>query len=171
MSAGERARNGLTVASLVWLTYCFLELFNPQTVSATAWVALIRGYALYFVDRIFSRDRIFYYKRPETYPIHLVRADVAGHCSKLDPAQLGFDQSPVILAFCRTRTYHASSGRSATSRSSATRRTSARQWASRWSYSASLALYYKKPVDPAPYHCRSRRGLLRHVISGTLALL
>ena len=56
----ERARNGLTVASLVWLTYCFLELFNPQTVSATAWVALIRGYALYFVAIAILTPIIFY---------------------------------------------------------------------------------------------------------------
>ena len=56
----ERARNGLTVASLVWLTYCFLELFNPQTVSATAWIALIRGYALYFVAIAILTPIIFY---------------------------------------------------------------------------------------------------------------
>lgn len=42
-----RAKNGLTLAAIVWMVYCIFELFNPMAVSA-AWIKSIRGVAMYF---------------------------------------------------------------------------------------------------------------------------
>ena len=58
-------------------------------------------------DRHPHADHLLPLQRPETYPIHLVRADVTGRAQKLDPAQHRFRPGRAILAFCRTRTYHA----------------------------------------------------------------
>lgn len=40
--------NGLSSLAIIWLLYCFLELFNPQVTSAEAWMTSIRGVAGYF---------------------------------------------------------------------------------------------------------------------------
>lgn len=56
----ERARNGLTVAALIWLAYCCLELFNPESVSVKAWFSAIRGYAVYFLLIAILTPIIFY---------------------------------------------------------------------------------------------------------------
>ncbi|MEG1864059.1 MAG: O-antigen ligase family protein [Alistipes sp.] len=39
--------SGLTIASLIWLVYCSLELVNPETVSTKGWFINIRSVALY----------------------------------------------------------------------------------------------------------------------------
>lgn len=42
--------NGLsfaTVAALIWMIYCIFELFNPQTVSISAWTSTVRGVSIY----------------------------------------------------------------------------------------------------------------------------
>lgn len=56
----DRVRNGLTIAALIWLVYCFLELFNPLSVSAQAWASSIRGYAIYFFVIVILTPIIFY---------------------------------------------------------------------------------------------------------------
>ena len=56
----ERARNGLTLAALIWLAFCFLELFNPQSVSVKGWAVSIRGYAIYFFFMAVFTPVIFY---------------------------------------------------------------------------------------------------------------
>lgn len=39
--------------SLIWLIYCFLELFNPHSVSSEAWLTAVRWEAFYFFVVIF----------------------------------------------------------------------------------------------------------------------
>lgn len=56
----ERAHNGLTVAALIWMIYCLLELFNPQTISAEGWFIAFRGYAVYFFLIAVLTPIIFY---------------------------------------------------------------------------------------------------------------
>jgi len=43
------ARNDLTYLAVVWATYIFLELFNPEAPNKTAWFASMRGIGLYMV--------------------------------------------------------------------------------------------------------------------------
>lgn len=44
----RRAATGLTLASAIWMIYCVLELFNPQSVSPKGWTMAIRSLAFYF---------------------------------------------------------------------------------------------------------------------------
>jgi hypothetical protein len=41
------AKSGLTVASVIWMLYNFLELFNPEARSFEAWFYAMRGVSLY----------------------------------------------------------------------------------------------------------------------------
>ena len=43
------ANTDLTYLAIVWFSYIFLELFNPEAVNKTAWFASMRGIGLYFV--------------------------------------------------------------------------------------------------------------------------
>ena len=45
----RRAFNFGTGLSLIWALYCILEIFNPWSLSLTAWTTLIRGIALYMI--------------------------------------------------------------------------------------------------------------------------
>lgn len=45
----SRARNGLTLAALLWLIYCVLELTNPNAAAFGVAMTAIRSYALYFL--------------------------------------------------------------------------------------------------------------------------
>lgn len=45
----ERIKNPLTISLLIWLVYCLLEVFNPESVSAQAWYTGVRGMAIYFI--------------------------------------------------------------------------------------------------------------------------
>lgn len=45
----SRARNGLTLAALLWLIYCVLELTNPNAAAFSVAMTAIRSYALYFL--------------------------------------------------------------------------------------------------------------------------
>ena len=44
----RRAGTGLTLAAAIWMVYCVLELFNPQSVSPKGWTMAIRSLAFYF---------------------------------------------------------------------------------------------------------------------------
>ena len=44
----RRAKTGLTLAAAIWMIYCVLELFNPQSVSPKGWTMAIRSLAFYF---------------------------------------------------------------------------------------------------------------------------
>lgn len=44
----RRAGTGLTLAAAIWMIYCVLELFNPQSVSPKGWTMAIRSLAFYF---------------------------------------------------------------------------------------------------------------------------
>lgn len=44
----KRAKSGLTVAAAVWMTYCVLEAFNPESVSLAGWSTAVRSLAFYF---------------------------------------------------------------------------------------------------------------------------
>ena len=44
----RRAATGLTLAAAVWMIYCVLELFNPESVSPKGWTMAIRSLAFYF---------------------------------------------------------------------------------------------------------------------------
>lgn len=44
----RRAATGLTLASAIWMIYCVLELFNPQSISPKGWTMAIRSLAFYF---------------------------------------------------------------------------------------------------------------------------
>jgi hypothetical protein len=43
----SEAKSGLTVASIIWMLYNFLELFNPEARSFEAWFYAMRGVSLY----------------------------------------------------------------------------------------------------------------------------
>ncbi len=43
----SEAKSGLTVASVIWMLYNFLELFNPEARSFEAWFYAMRGVSLY----------------------------------------------------------------------------------------------------------------------------
>lgn len=45
----SRIRNGLTLAALLWLVYCVLELTNPNAAAFGVSMTAIRSYALYFL--------------------------------------------------------------------------------------------------------------------------
>lgn len=45
----NRVNNPMTYSILIWVIYCFLELFNPQSVSSQAWFTGARGMSLYFI--------------------------------------------------------------------------------------------------------------------------
>lgn len=114
-------------------------------------------------DRHPHADHLLPLQRPETYPIHLVRADVAGRAQKLDSAQHRFRPGRAILAFCRTRTYHAHHPDRSSLLLVLQRRSELRlvngPLDGRIRHRFALL---QKPVDPTLLHCRSRRGLLRH---------
>lgn len=55
----NRARNGLTLAALIWFLYCALELFNPES-TPLAWARSVRGIAIYFVCIAVLTPIIFY---------------------------------------------------------------------------------------------------------------
>jgi len=44
----RNALNGLTIGALLWFIYCFLELMNPNSSSAVAWLTSVRGIGVYF---------------------------------------------------------------------------------------------------------------------------
>ncbi|WP_288330827.1 O-antigen ligase family protein [uncultured Alistipes sp.] len=44
----RRAATGVTLASAIWMIYCVLELFNPQSISPKGWTMAIRSLAFYF---------------------------------------------------------------------------------------------------------------------------
>ncbi|MFA6199534.1 MAG: O-antigen ligase family protein [Bacteroidales bacterium] len=44
----DRAKTPLTYALLIWLIYCILEIFNPESISAKAWLTGVRGIVIYF---------------------------------------------------------------------------------------------------------------------------
>ncbi len=56
----ERAWNGLTIAALIWSSYCILELFNPQSVSIQGWLSSFRSYFVYFLFIAILTPIIFY---------------------------------------------------------------------------------------------------------------
>ena len=45
----DRAKTPLTFSVLIWLIYCILEIFNPESISTKAWVGGLRGMAMYFL--------------------------------------------------------------------------------------------------------------------------
>lgn len=45
----RRLNNGLMWGAVIWMLYCTAEFFNPEAVSAMAWVFAIRGLALYML--------------------------------------------------------------------------------------------------------------------------
>ncbi len=45
----KRINNPITFSILIWVIYCILELFNPQSVSSQAWFTGARGMSLYFI--------------------------------------------------------------------------------------------------------------------------
>lgn len=45
----NRVNNPMTYSILIWVIYCFLELFNPESISTKAWVGGLRGMAMYFL--------------------------------------------------------------------------------------------------------------------------
>ena len=45
----SKANKDLTIASLIWYAYIFLELFNPEVVMRSLWFTSMRGLALYMV--------------------------------------------------------------------------------------------------------------------------
>ena len=42
-------KNDLTYLALIWFGYVFLELFNPEAISRTAWFASMRGISFYMI--------------------------------------------------------------------------------------------------------------------------
>lgn len=44
----KRAGSGLTVAALIWVAYCVLEVVNPESVSVSGWFSSVRSVAFYF---------------------------------------------------------------------------------------------------------------------------
>ncbi|MDD2576510.1 MAG: O-antigen ligase family protein [Bacteroidales bacterium] len=45
----EKVNNPITYAILLWVIYCFFQLFNPESVSSQAWLTGIRGISLYML--------------------------------------------------------------------------------------------------------------------------
>ena len=45
----KKLNNPITFSIIIWVIYCFLELFNPQSVSSQAWFTGARGMSLYFI--------------------------------------------------------------------------------------------------------------------------
>lgn len=45
----KRINNPIAFSILIWVIYCILELFNPQSVSSQAWLTGARGMSLYFI--------------------------------------------------------------------------------------------------------------------------
>lgn len=57
------ARNGLTVAVLIWLAYNILQIANPQSQSVMAWFYAVRGVALYLAGYIILAFLILHKKK------------------------------------------------------------------------------------------------------------
>ena len=98
----ERAGNGLTVAAAIWLLYCIGELFNPQSISAQAWMASIRGTAIYFFI-IAILTPIFFYRYKDLKRILVIwsvltlLAVLKGYVQR----QFGFDRGELDWLFMR----------------------------------------------------------------------
>lgn len=45
----ERVNNPLTYIILIWVIYCFFQIFNPESVSSEAWFTGVRGISLYML--------------------------------------------------------------------------------------------------------------------------
>lgn len=56
----KRCLNGLTLLAFIWLLYCVLELFNPESVSSVAWITSVRSIAVYFFVVAVLTPIIFY---------------------------------------------------------------------------------------------------------------
>ena len=55
----RNANSGLTIAALIWSAYCTLEVFNPVSVSSSAWVSSVRSLAFNFLAIVILTQIIF----------------------------------------------------------------------------------------------------------------
>lgn len=67
LNVWERVNNPITYAILLWVIYCFFQLFNPESVSSQAWFTGIRGISLYMlIIVIITKMIITDYKKMKT---------------------------------------------------------------------------------------------------------
>jgi len=49
----KNSMNGASLLTLIWMIYCFFELFNPRVVSTSAWLVAVRWTAIYYFVVVF----------------------------------------------------------------------------------------------------------------------
>ena len=67
-------KNSMNVASLltlIWLIYCFFELFNPRVVSTNAWLVAVRWAAIYYFIVVFFTPLVINQTKDVKHFVHV----------------------------------------------------------------------------------------------------